>query len=97
MVSVETEEAEILDNKYKPKKVFVNQFSIEHDVSALLKKGLTTSSAGGFFFIPYLLQLNAHNLLANTGKATFRYTQRKTCPGDEIIIPFWLQSRSPLY
>ena len=35
----------------------------------LLKRGLTTTSAGGFFFIPYLLQLGAHDLAASLGDA----------------------------
>jgi len=34
---------------------------------ALLKRGLTTTSAGGFFFIPYLLQLGACDLVASLG------------------------------
>ncbi len=33
----------------------------------LLKRGLTTTSAGGFFFLPYLLQLGAHDLVASLG------------------------------
>lgn len=37
-------------------------------MTALLRRGLTTTSAGGFFFIPYLLQLNSHSLLESTGK-----------------------------
>jgi hypothetical protein len=36
-------------------------------VTALLKRGLTTTSAGGFFFIPYLLQLDASDLLTSLG------------------------------
>lgn len=38
-------------------------------MSALLKRGLTTTSAGGFFFLPYLLQLGGHDLLASLGPA----------------------------
>jgi hypothetical protein len=38
-------------------------------VTALLKRGLTTTSAGGFFFIPYLLQLGAADLTASLGPA----------------------------
>lgn len=33
----------------------------------LLKRGLTSTSAGGFFFIPYLLQLGAYDLVASMG------------------------------
>jgi len=36
-------------------------------VTALLKRGLTTTSAGGFFFIPYLLQLAGHDLAVSLG------------------------------
>jgi len=36
-------------------------------VTALLKRGLTTTSAGGFFFIPYLLQLVGHDLAVSLG------------------------------
>jgi hypothetical protein len=36
-------------------------------VTALLKRGLTTTSAGGFFFIPYMLQLGAADLVASLG------------------------------
>ncbi len=33
----------------------------------MLKRGLTTTSAGGFFFIPYLLQLKLHDYLGEMG------------------------------
>lgn len=62
------EEIEILDGACKAAKVNVTRHSIEHDVTALLKRGLTTTSAGGFFFIPYLLQLNAHTHFSILGK-----------------------------
>lgn len=35
----------------------------------MLKRGLTTTSAGGFFFIPYLLQLKAHDLASSLAGA----------------------------
>jgi len=38
-------------------------------VTALLKRGLTTTSAGGFFFLPYLLQLGAYDLAQALGPA----------------------------
>jgi hypothetical protein len=53
----------------------VTRYDIERDVTDLLKRGLTTSHAGGFFFIPYLLQLNAHYLL------------EKMCPPKEHGVP----------
>jgi hypothetical protein len=36
-------------------------------VTAVLRRGLTTTSAGGFFVIPYLLQLGAFDLVASFG------------------------------
>jgi hypothetical protein len=38
-------------------------------VTALLQRGLTTTSAGGFFFIPSLLQLGTSELVASLGPA----------------------------
>jgi len=61
------EEIEVLDGAYQPRARVVTQHDIEHDVTALLKRGLTTTSAGGFFFIPYLLQLGASDLAASLG------------------------------
>ena len=62
-----TEEIEILDGACQPRPRVVTRHDIEHDVTALLKRGLTTTSAGGFFFIPYLLQLGASDLAASLG------------------------------
>ena len=36
-------------------------------MTTLLKRGLTTTSAGGFFFLPYLLPLGTHPLVASLG------------------------------
>ena len=63
------ERIEVLNGACKPRKLVVTRHEIEHDVSALLKRGLTTTSAGGFFFIPYLLQLGGHDLAAFLGPA----------------------------
>jgi hypothetical protein len=60
-----TEEIEILDSACTPRPRVVTRHGIELDVTALLKRGLTTTSAGGFFFIPYLLQLGASDLVAS--------------------------------
>ena len=65
---LEPEDIEILDGSSKPKKLIVTRHGITHDVTALLKRGLTSTSVGGFFFIPYLLQLGAFNLLQSMGK-----------------------------
>jgi len=48
----------------------VTRHGLEHDVTALRKRGLTTTSAGGFFFLPSLLQRGAHDLVASLGPAT---------------------------
>jgi hypothetical protein len=61
------EEIEVLDGAYQPRARVVTRHDIEHDVTALLKRGLTTTSAGGFFFIPSLLQLGASDLTASLG------------------------------
>jgi len=63
------ERIEVLGGTCKPRKLVVSRHEIEHNVSALLKRGLTTTSAGGFFFIPYLLQLGGHDLAASLGPA----------------------------
>src|SRR2546428_13308565 len=61
------EEIDILDSACQPRPRVVTRHDIEHDVTTLLKRGLTTTSAGGFFFIPYLLQLGASDLVASLG------------------------------
>jgi hypothetical protein len=61
------EEIEVLDSACEPRPCIVTRHDIEHDVTALLKRGLTTTSAGGFFFMPYLLQLGAYDLAAGLG------------------------------
>jgi DDE family transposase len=61
------EEIDILDSACQPRPRVVTRHDIEYDVTALLKRGLTTTSAGGFFFIPYLLQLGASDLVASLG------------------------------
>jgi len=56
-------------------------------VTALLKRGLTTTSAGGFFFIPYLLQLGGHGLASSLGPA-----KRKGIPRDRIALGIVFES-----
>lgn len=65
---LEPEDIEIFDGSGKPKKFVVTRHGIVHDVTALLKRGLTSTSVGGFFFIPYLLQLGAFDLIMSMGK-----------------------------
>src|SRR5437867_7748407 len=61
------EEIDILDGTCQPRARVVTRHDIAHDVTALLTRGLTTTSAGGVFFIPSLRQLGAHDLAATLG------------------------------
>jgi hypothetical protein len=63
------EEIDVLDGACKPRKVVITRHGIDHEVSGLLKRGITSTSAGGFFFIPYLLQLGSHGLAGSWGPA----------------------------
>ena len=63
------EEIEVLGSTCQPRPRVVTRHDIEHDITALLKRGLTSTSAGGFFFIPSLLQLGAYDLVASLGPA----------------------------
>ena len=63
------EKTSVLDGACKTKPLVVTRHGIQYDVTSLLKRGLTTASAGGFFFIPYLLQLSAHDFLSAMGPA----------------------------
>jgi len=49
---------EILDASMKPKRIEVTRQSIQAQLQALLRRGFITTHAGGFFFIPYLMQLS---------------------------------------
>ena len=81
------EEIEVLDSACKPGKVIVTRHGIVHDVSALLKRGLTTTSAGGFFLIPYLLQLGGHDLAASLGSA-----KQEGIPNESIALGIVFES-----
>src|SRR5262249_20474930 len=61
------EEIDILDGTCQPRSRVVTRHDITHDVTALLTRGLTTTSAGGFFFIPYLPHRGPHALVAAWG------------------------------
>jgi len=63
------EEVEVLDGACKPRKVVITRHGLDHEVTALLKRGMTSTTAGGFFFIPYLLQLRTHALVGSWGPA----------------------------
>lgn len=81
------EKIEVLDGSCKPRKVIVTRHGIEHDVAAMLKRGLTTTCAGGFFFIPYILQLGGHSLAASLGPA-----KREGIPNDRIAMGIVFES-----
>ncbi len=57
------ETIEVLDGSLKPKQIEITRQSVHADLEALLKRGLTTTHAGGFFFIPYLQQLGLYSSL----------------------------------
>lgn len=81
------EEIDILDGACQPCPRVVTRHGIEHDVTALLKRGLTTTSAGGFFFIPYLLQLGAYDLAATLGPA-----KHKGLPKERLALGLVFES-----
>jgi hypothetical protein len=81
------ETIEVLDGACKPRKIVVTRHGIEHDVSALLKRGLTTTCAGGFFFIPYLLQLGGHGLAASLGPG-----KQEGIPNERIALGIVFES-----
>ena len=81
------EEIGVLDGACKERNVVVTRHGIEHEVSALLKRGLTTTSAGGFFFIPYMLQLRANDLLASLGAA-----KQQGIPNESIALGIIFES-----
>src|SRR5256886_8356396 len=81
------EEIDILDGTCQPRARVVTRHDIAHDVTALLTRGLTTTSAGGIFFIPYLLQLGAHDLSANLGPP-----QHERPPKDRLALALVLES-----
>ncbi len=58
------ETIEVLDKALKPKPIEITRQSIYTDLEALLKRGFTTTHAGGFFFIPYLMELDLYKSLS---------------------------------
>lgn len=59
----------MLDGTLKPKSVEISRQSIQADLDKLLKRGFTTTHAGGFFFIPFLKELDIYGHLANLNAA----------------------------
>ena len=66
------ESIEVLDGALKPKPIEISRQSIQADLEALLKRGVTTTHAGGFFFLPYLKELGIYSHLMDltTAKTT---------------------------
>jgi hypothetical protein len=81
------EETEVLDGKCQPAKLSVTRHDIEYEVASLLGRGLTTTCAGGFFFIPYLLQLQAHELASALGPA-----KREGVPNERLALGIVFES-----
>jgi len=58
------ETIEILNHALKPKSIEITRQSIQTDLETLLKRGFTSTHAGGFFFTPYLMQLDLYKNLS---------------------------------
>lgn len=59
------EVVEILDTSMKPKRIEVTRQSIQTELETTLKRGFTSTHAGGFFFIPYLMELDLFKALGD--------------------------------
>jgi hypothetical protein len=81
------EEIEVLNGACKARRIVITRHGIEHEVAALLKRGITSTSAGGFFFIPYLLQLGSHRLAASLGT-----TKQHGIPKERIAMGIIFES-----
>src|SRR6266852_3005211 len=64
------EELDRLAGTCQPRARVVTRHDLAPDGTALLPRGLTTTSAGGGFFLPALLPLGAHDLAAPLGPPT---------------------------
>lgn len=57
------ETIEVLDSGLKPKRIEITRQSVQAELESLLRRGFTTTHAGGFFFIPYLQELDLYGAL----------------------------------
>ena len=57
------ETIEVLDSALKPKRIEITRQSVQAELESLLRRGFTTTHAGGFFFIPYLMDLHLYGAL----------------------------------
>jgi hypothetical protein len=53
----------VLDGALKSKRIEVTRQSLQAELETALRRGVTTSHAGGFFFIPYLMELGLYGAL----------------------------------
>lgn len=58
------EHIEVLDGALKPKSIEITRQSIQADLDKFLRRGFTTTHAGGFFFIAYLKELGIYQRLS---------------------------------
>ena len=56
------ERVEVLNSSLKPKSVEITRQGILSELEARLRQGFTTTSAGGFFLLPYLMEMEAGSL-----------------------------------
>jgi hypothetical protein len=56
---------EVLGSDLKPRSLEITRQSIHSDLEAMLKRGVTSTHAGGFFFIPYLQELALYGSLGD--------------------------------
>jgi hypothetical protein len=66
------ETIEVLDGALKPKRIEITRQSLQAELDSVLRRGFTTTHAGGFFFIPYLMELDLYEALGklNAPKTT---------------------------
>jgi hypothetical protein len=81
------ETSAVLDGACEPRPRVVTRHDIAHDVTAFLNRGLTTTSAGGFCFMPYLLHLGAYDLAAALGPA-----QHEGSPQERLALGLVFES-----
>jgi hypothetical protein len=58
------ETIEVLNGSLKPRCIEITRQSIQAKLERLLRRGFTTTHAGGFFFIPYLQELDIYRTLS---------------------------------
>lgn len=57
------EAVEILNGALEPRRIEITRQSVQAELEAFLRRGFTTTHAGGFFFAPYLQQLELYEAL----------------------------------